>query len=122
MTRNKEYHTRVPKTLNFEMNVYEEFEELCKKESISISKKIQSFMVDEIQKNPSGDQTPIKITYRKQQNKPTQSVPITLDQWIHKLKTMESIPEIGRIQGFHKTVAEKCKMRIYQLKSRGVGL
>lgn len=104
------------------MNVYEEFEEICYKERISISKKIQNFMEEEIQKNPSGDQTPIKITYRKQQNKPTQSVPITLDQWIHKLKTMESIPEIGRIQGFHKTVAEKCKMRIYQLKSRGVGL
>jgi macrodomain Ter protein organizer (MatP/YcbG family) len=50
MIRQPEYGIRVPKTINIELYVWNEFQRLCNKEQTSISKKLQSLMIEELGK------------------------------------------------------------------------
>lgn len=94
MARDKEYRARVPKTLNFEMHLYEEFQDFCKKEDMSVSKKLQELMTEAIQKNALGSENPIGvsyITYMNQKQKPFQ---MSLDAWNTRQRAIQSIKEL----------------------------
>ena len=45
MLKKQEYRDRVVKTLNFEQQIYKEFEALCKEEQVYPSQKIQQLMI-----------------------------------------------------------------------------
>lgn len=117
--KRQEYRDRIIKTLNFEQQIYKEFEQLCQEEHIYPSQKLQELMIETLQKKVVG-QNPLNVSYGTPKEKSLDSkrflIP-TLDEWIIKLKEMDNIGEIGSIQGYHTRVAEKCRIRINQLKT-----
>lgn len=134
MVRPKLLHEQVSKIHSFERGRYIEFEELCKEQDVSVSEGLRLLIERELEKKVKGEivePNPLNLprntidTYVCNPKKSLESknnILTTLDQWIAKLKTMESIPAIAKIQGHHNRVAEKCKARIYQLKSTGADL
>lgn len=98
MVRPRDYRERVVKTLNFEKNVYEEYEELCFKERISVSKKLQEFMSEQIQiqKNALGLNNPIGVGYTSYniQAKKRLGSTTTLDEWARRKNAIQLIKRI----------------------------
>lgn len=107
--------------------IVDECTRIAKQDGISFSEFVVACLKEQIaQKKVRGSPNPLNVYYGKPEEKPSHNnnnldTP-TLDQWISKLKDMEDIREIASIQGHHNRVVEKCKIRINQLKAKGIGL
>ena len=120
MARPKEYRTRIAATLNFEMNVYEEFQDLCKKEEISVSKRLQDIMVEEIQKNALGSHNPIGVLYNLYNNKPNKSCQSDLTQWFDHVSNITNQQELLIIKGQASALCGAADKRSMELYRKGI--
>ena len=71
--KRQEYRDRIIKTLNFEQQIFKEFEQLCKEERVYPSQKLQELMIGELEKKVVGSQNPLNVSYGNQKEKPLQS-------------------------------------------------
>lgn len=62
LMREKKYKVRVPITMNLDNDTLQAFKELCRRDRLSLSERINSFMAEELKKEV-GHATPIAITY-----------------------------------------------------------
>jgi hypothetical protein len=116
--RQKAYRSRVSKNLNFEEDILSEFEELCKEENIYPSHKLQKLMIGELEKKVSGEQTPIKIAYRKgEKNK---SVQMDLGFWLEHVSNVENQKELTEIVTFTHVINRRASKRSMELYWKGI--
>ena len=105
--------------VNIEKDRFNDFKDLCWEERKSISDKINELIIETVEKKALGDQTPINVSYGKEQEKPLQQQPqqLTLNDWVVKISEMDNLQEIGAIHGYHKRIMEKCKVRMNQIRN-----
>jgi hypothetical protein len=119
MGRDREYRARVVKTINVENDIWNDFQEYCKSEKISMSRALQGFIIEALEKNALGDKpNAIGILYNlySKPKKHSESENVSLDMWIQKIQTIDSLQELGRLKGYHKLRADKIQVRMNQIK------
>lgn len=102
MFKRQEYRARVTKTLNFENQIYEEFEEECHKQRQYPSHILQEFMVEFLEKKGVGDADPLRLKRSKRSRKQSPREIIddiigsqfTLDAWTQNLKEINDLERL----------------------------
>jgi hypothetical protein len=118
LARPKAYRNRVIKTLNFEKDIFSEFEELCKEENVYPSHKLQKLMIGELEKRALGERTPIKIAYRKgEKNK---SVQMDLGFWLEHVSNVDNQKELTEIVTFTHVINRRASKRSMELYWKGI--
>jgi hypothetical protein len=84
--RNRKYNVRVPVTVNFDSDTLEAFKEICHKQRLSMSERLNAFMAEEVKKEVSPLQrTPINIIFSNdinQQGKKLCSISLCYDKFL----------------------------------------
>jgi len=115
-----------------DMETVEQAEKMAKADGISFSEFVVALLKEEVHRkkvvgqgsepNSLNLRTMLDpgITYVTEKQKRFEYP--TLDQWIEKIKTLNSPQEIGRLQGYHHKAKEICKMRLEQIRKESFSL
>jgi hypothetical protein len=85
MAKEKVYDIRVTTTINVDNDTLKKFKELCKRDDISISQRVNEFMKEEVKK-VEGITTPIAIAYHRTSNLQSNMRQTSLSAFAHYSK------------------------------------
>ena len=131
--REKKYRTRVPVTINLEDQILRDFKELCYKERVSMSEKINLFMEQELKKEV-GPNAPNAIgvayqrnTYKGYGNSSVNYTEpldkylsenfVTSRDWFSYYSKIDDIDHVKRHEALAVTISKQAKQRANYLKT-----
>src|SRR5262245_21501389 len=98
-------------TFSYPVNKAEMIEKaakIAKADGVSFSEFLVSLVEEEVRKKVKGEESPNPLnlpssnnTYVLNPKKSLESENMSLDQWVNKVKTIHSLPELGKIKGYH---------------------
>jgi hypothetical protein len=104
--KRREYRRRISKYLNFEEQIFSEFEELCKDRNVYVSHYLQQLMIGELEKKVVG-QNPLNVPYRIQKEKPL-SQQHDLTEWLPRDKALAMARRINMDEKQWHWLGETC--------------
>ena len=92
---------------NMERDMHKEFQELCWSERKTVSEKLNELIMEVIEKKALGDQTPINISYGKEQDKPSQS---DIRQWLPREDAIRMAAAVSMDSKQWRHLGETCQI------------
>lgn len=131
--REKKYRTRVPVTINLEDQILRDFKELCYKERVSMSEKVNLFMEQELKKEV-GPNAPNAIgvayqrnTYKGYGNSSANYTEpldkylsenfVTSKDWFSFYQRIDDIAQVERHEALAVTISKQARQRMHFLKT-----
>lgn len=98
--------------VNIEKDMLNEFRDLCWSEKKTLSDKINELIVETVEKKALGERNPIDVQYGIPEKKHLQvEEQLTIEQFIEKVRQIESSQVIGKLQGVLKQKQQHLRLK-----------
>jgi hypothetical protein len=104
-----EYRDRIIKTLNFEQQIYKEFEQLCQEENVYPSQKLQELMLETLQKKVVG-QNPLNVLYGIEAKKPSSVEQSDIRLWLPRNDAIKMAKHVRMDERQWLHLSETCRI------------